>query len=416
MKRRTRWPLALLLALLSAASFTGCNCGSLNPVAPPTSGVDSVVVTPETDTLVVGDTRSFVAVALDTNSTPIAGAAIAWQSGDPAVLSITSSGVATAIGEGVTPVIATSGGVSDTAIVAVIVQNGWYIQTSGTTSDLHGVWFRPDGRNGFAVGDGGTIVRTSNAGASWSIQPSNTTNALRDVWFTTSETGFAVGDAGTVMRTRNGGSSWTRLTSVPSIDGLRGVCFADTARGWVVGTNGTILRTGDAGATWTRVNPTAQQLNSVSFSDSLTGWAVGEAGVICGTRDGGRSWYIVQPAVTAQSLRGVWRMSDTRAVAGGFGGVQAFTTATPDSLQWALGSFGAGNTVNAIQMVDAFVGHAVGVNANGLVLRSEDGGASWSPQLSNTAIGLEDVWFVDTQRGWAVGASGRIIHTSRGGR
>ena len=416
MMRRNRWPLALLLALLSIASFTGCNCGSQNPLAPPTSGVDSVAVTPPTDTLVVGDTRTFTAVALDSNATAIAGASITWASGDPAVISITNNGLATALGEGVTPIIATSGGKSDTAIVAVIVQNGWYIQTSGTTSDLHGVWFRPDGRNGYAVGDGGTIVRTTSAGTAWSIVTSSTGNALHDVKFTTSQTGFAVGDGGTVMRTRNGGTSWTRLTSVPSTDGLRGVWFADTARGWVVGTNGAILHTSNAGASWIKVNPTAAQLNSISFSDSLTGWAVGEGGVICGTRDGGRSWYVVQPAVTAQSLRGVWRMSDTRAIAGGFGGVQAFTTATVDSLQWGLGSFGAGNTVNDIQMVDAFTGYAVGVNANGLVLRSEDGGVSWSPQVSGTSVALEGVWFVDGLRGWAVGAGGRIIHTSKGGR
>jgi photosystem II stability/assembly factor-like uncharacterized protein len=416
MKHQIRWPLALLLALLSFASFTGCNCGTINPLAPPTTGVDSVAVTPATDTLVVGDTRNFVAVAFDSLDTPITGASITWSSGDPSVVSVTNSGVVTALSEGVTPVIASSGGKSDTAIVAVIVQNGWYIQTSGTTSDLHGVTFRPDGRTGFAVGDGGTIVRTTNAGASWAIQTSGTTNHLRDVWFTTAQTGFAVGEAGTIMRTRNGGSSWTRLTNVVSTDALRGVCFADTSRGWVVGANGTILHTNNAGATWSRLNPTAAQLNSVSFSDSLTGWAVGETGVIAGTRDAGRSWYVVNPAVTALSLRGVTRPSDTRAIAGGFGGVEAFTTATVDSLQWNLGTFGAGNTINSIQMIDGFVGYAVGVNANGLVLRSDDGGATWASQPSSTAVALDDVWFVDTLRGWAVGAGGRIIHTSRGGR
>ena len=64
----------------------------------------------------------------------------------------------------------------------------------------------------------------------------------------------------------------------------------------------------------------------------------------------------------------------------------------------------------------AFTGYAVGVNANGLVLRSEDGGVSWSPQVSGTSVALEGVWFVDGLRGWAVGAGGRIIHTSKGGR
>src|SRR5947207_14240110 len=284
--RLRRLPLAALIVSVCAASFTGCNCGSARVVAPPLPPLSAVVLTPATDTLNVGDTRQFVATALDTDSVVVARAAFDWTSGDPNVITVTSSGLVNAVGEGVTTLIAAAGGKADTAIVAVIVQNGWYAQPSGTTNDLNGVFFLPDGRNGWAVGNAGTIVHTSTAGASWGVQASSSAFSLNGVWFTTAQTGYVVGQGGTVLITRNGGAAWSRLTGVPAGENLFGVCFADTAHGWAVGANGTILRTADAGGSWTRANPTSQQLNGVSFSDTTDGWAVGDAGVIAGTHDG----------------------------------------------------------------------------------------------------------------------------------
>ena len=345
----------------------------------------------------------------------VANPVVTWASGNTNVFTVSASGRVTGVGEGIAPLFAASGGQADTSLVAVYVQPGWYVQPSGTTNNLNGVYFQRNGFDGVAVGDAGTIVRTTNAGASWGAQPSNTAFNLNDVWFSTASTGFAVGHGGTIMRTRDGGTSWTRLLNVPASENLYGVWFADTSRGWTVGSNGTVLRTSDGGNTWTRSNPTAQLLRGVSFSDSLNGWAVGDGGVILGTHDAGRSWYVVQPSVTALSLRTVWRRTLTSAWAGGAQGANPVTSATADSLQWSLGTFGANNDIQALQMVNDFVGYAVGNNGNGLVLKTLDGGATWDPQVSNTAQFLRDVWFIDPLRGWAVGSGGRILHTARGG-
>ena len=155
---RHRPSLAVLLTLLCVTGFTGCECASRNPVAPPdpTRRVVRLELSPATDTLVVGDTRTFVAVAHDSTDAVIVGAPVAWSSDDPAVVSVGAGGAAVAVGEGVTRVIARSGTAADTAIVAVIVRTGWYLQTSGTTADLAGVAFRRDGRVGVAV-DGGRL-------------------------------------------------------------------------------------------------------------------------------------------------------------------------------------------------------------------------------------------------------------------
>ena len=412
--RRNRLALAALLSASCAAMFTGCNCGT-STVAPPLPPVSAVQITPPLDTLVVGSQRQFTAVALDTNSVAVPGAAIAWSSGDAGVVTVSSSGLATAVGEGVTQVIASAGGVADTATVAAFFQPGWYAQPSSTTNSLWGVFFLPDGRNGWAVGDAGTIVHTTDAGVSWAAQVSTTSFSLRAVWFTSDQVGYAAGFGGTIMRTQNAGASWSRITTLAASENLNDICFTDSEHGWAAGANGLIARTGDGGATWTKSFPTSNELQGVSFSDTTNGWAVGQGGVIVGTRDGGRSWYVVQPSVTSNALYAVWRRSDTEAWAGGAAGVNPVTVATPDSLQWNLGSFGALNTIRGLIIGTDLIGYAVGTNGPGLILKTVDGATTWSPQVSNSAQNLNDVWFVDPLRGWAVGTGGRIVHTAKGG-
>jgi photosystem II stability/assembly factor-like uncharacterized protein len=411
--RRNRLALAALLTASCAAMFTGCSCGT-STVAPPLPPLSSLQITPPLDTLVVGSQRQFTAVAYDTNNVAVSGVAFAWASGDPGVVTVSNTGLATAVGEGVTKVYAGAGGKVDSATVAVFFQRGWYTQASNTTNDLWGVCFLGDGRSGWAVGDAGTIVHTTDAGASWSTQVSTTSFSLRGVWFTSAQVGYAAGYGGTVMQTQNGGVTWTRLTTGATAN-FNDVCFADSQHGWAVGANGIIARTTDAGQTWTKTFPTSNQLQSVSFSDTTNGWAVGQGGVIVGTRDGGQSWYVVQPAVTAQTLYSVWRRSDKEAWAGGAAGQNPVTVSTPDSLQWNLGNFGALNTIHGIIMGSSLVGYAVGTNGQGLILKTVDGATSWGPQIANSAQDLNDVWFVDPLRGWAVGTGGRIVHTSKGG-
>src|SRR5436309_4348978 len=59
----------------------------------------------------------------------------------------------------------------------------------------------------------------------------------------------AVGDAGTIVRTTDGGATWKQIFSGTTAK-LSGVSFPDIDTGMAVGSEGTILRTLDGGATW----------------------------------------------------------------------------------------------------------------------------------------------------------------------
>jgi hypothetical protein len=50
-----------------------------------------------------------------------------------------------------------------------------------------------------------------------------------------------------------------------------------------------------------------------------------------------------------------------------------------------------------------------------IILHSTDGGVSWTEQDYGTAVWYDDISFVDSLHGWAVGEHGTIVHTDSGG-
>ena len=72
-------------------------------------------------------------------------------------------------------------------------------------------------QNGTAVGEGGTIVRTTDGGNNWVIQVSGTFNTFYDVLFTDANNGTAVGDLGMIKRTTDIGGPELTLENAASL-------------------------------------------------------------------------------------------------------------------------------------------------------------------------------------------------------
>jgi hypothetical protein len=113
------------------------------------------------------------------------------------------------------------------------------LQTSGTTDHFRSVDFI-DANNGWAVGNMGAIVHTTNGGATWTTQNSGTEHALLSVAFLDANTGWAAG-AGTIVHTTDGGATWSSQF-IAEQGSIRDLSFVDAGHGWAVGDNGTILR------------------------------------------------------------------------------------------------------------------------------------------------------------------------------
>ena len=63
------------------------------------------------------------------------------------------------------------------------------------------------------------------------------------------DTGWAVGTKGTVLKTTDGGATWISQIGGMETD-LNGVYFTDANTGWVVGNDGFIFHTVTGGETW----------------------------------------------------------------------------------------------------------------------------------------------------------------------
>jgi hypothetical protein len=58
---------------------------------------------------------------------------------------------------------------------------------------------------GFTAGDGGTILKTNDAGVTWVSSPSGTTNDLESLSFADATVGYVCGNSGIILKTTNGG-------------------------------------------------------------------------------------------------------------------------------------------------------------------------------------------------------------------
>lgn len=282
---------------------------------------------------------------------------------------------------------------------------GWSVQASPTTETLWGV-HSASATVSTAVGDNGTILRTTNAGVSWVQQTSNTNETLRSVAFVSTSTGIAVGTGGTILRTADGGANWTSIVS-GTTNFLRGVSFSTTAVAVAVGSNGTILRSTNGGLTWvSQTSGTTSALRGVVFVDANAGWAVGGAGIILKTTDGGTTW-TTQTSNTTNSLIGVSFVDANNGVAVGENGTILRTT--NGGTTWSLQNSGTSETLWAVRFADANNGVIGG--GNGLILRTTNGGSTWTVQATgtyNTVLGIS----VSGTAVTAVGEYGMILRSA----
>ncbi len=167
------------------------------------------------------------------------------------------------------------------------------VHDQGTGNELHDLWFA-SASIGYAVGDGGRILKSVNGGASWSAQTSGTGQSLNGVYFSSPTNGMAVGD-GVVLTTTNGGSTWITTTITWTLNDVR----SPDGSTWVAcGTDGTVLVSTDFGGNWTdRSLPVNPYCYRITASTAQRLFVAAETGEIYVTQDQGLLWeHVTLPA------------------------------------------------------------------------------------------------------------------------
>jgi len=300
--------------------------------------------------------------------------------------------------------------------------DSWSMLYPGKSVDLMAASFL-DSLNGWVVGDSGFIAQTKDGGASWHIQNSKTSCMLEDVQFIDSMIGYAVGDTGTILKTTNGGADW-RMLKAPTNGNYLSVCFINADTGWVSGNN-VIARTNDGGSTWIIQSPINSIYRSIYFKDKDTGWVGEFFGTIYKTTNGGEKWNVLYsfPDPDMFWLYDLYFLNNQTAWA-----VGAFQISGTNNDGRIMVTFDGGVTWSRqaqteqpllkIAFNDINRGWAVGIN--GTIIKTTDGGINWKNAVIGPTNVLNDVFFINKNLGWAVGGSSwdssLILHTKNGGK
>src|SRR5215210_1296543 len=184
----------------------------------------------------------------------------------------------------------------------------------------HNLWaLELQGNTGYAAGDFGTLLRTTDGGNEWGTVRTDTTLDYRDIDVIDADS-IVLSSGCAARRTDDGGATFRRLPFTSNerrcSRNIRSVTFPTSDVGYLLLEDGGILRTEDAGRSFAQrsLGPHQGIVTALMFRSASEGLATTAGGEIFKTTDGGDSW--TKRFDGDQSLNGVL-FTASRAVAVG---------------------------------------------------------------------------------------------------
>jgi photosystem II stability/assembly factor-like uncharacterized protein len=261
-----------------------------------------------------------------------------------------------------------------------------------------------------------------------------------DIFMVNTKTGYAVTGDGLIMKTTDGGNNWTALLRDNSVY-CRSVEFADEQNGFVgafpIGgsVNNILRRTTDGGANWTDLTPLLHPKArkgicglSVAAPNTIYGcgnWYMDSAYIIKST-DGGNSWNYIDMSAYGSSLIDFYFLNKDTGFVTGKGPLpleQAVILYTTDGgARWSV-VYSGGLRINEycwkisrLTERTFFASIQSFGSSSAKVLRSSDGGKSWSVlEVTPTPYNIEGIGFINPLTGWVGGGAGKSFETRNGG-
>jgi len=144
------------------------------------------------------------------------------------------------------PINSSYGKVCGGSIILTYFNGIWGGASNGYPSGGYNAIYMVDTLTGWAVGDDGIIIHTTD-GINWFEQTNPDTSTFRTlqrVFFLNSQEGWAVGTA-SILHTTNGGIEWTVEAEGLTYNSLAGVHFTSPTNGYVGGQHKTLLKYGE---------------------------------------------------------------------------------------------------------------------------------------------------------------------------
>ncbi|MBI1382002.1 MAG: hypothetical protein GC161_13055 [Planctomycetaceae bacterium] len=272
---------------------------------------------------------------------------------------------------------------------------------------------------GCVIGQGNSIVRTADGGATWSVvHPTsglpNLAHSGRDLDLSSNGYGVAVGTDSFFAYSTNSGAAWTVVPrlDLPSgwVSTMEACKIAPSSTvAYVAGPGGTAFKVDLAASplVWTDVTVAGMSTSGdtvlgLDFIDSSTGYAVGTERTAYVTSNGGANWTAVTVSGTTagQSFRAVatWD-SGTKAAAVGTGGIVYYRDGGAFNAV-SLGSHATDVAFNDVEILDG--GDEVMICGDAGQIRRY-ASSTWSSPKSMTSQNIHALSFDADDHGFAIG-------------
>ena len=241
-------------------------------------------------------------------------------------------------------------------------------------------------------------------GTGWCWQrPKPLGGAILDMYFHDAALGWAVGDAGQILKTTDGGVSWVGQHSGVTAR-LTQIRFSDASNGWAVGDSATILRSTDGGSTWL-AQASGVAGASWTYGASLRVLSASQAVVTFAsyqtrtTVDGGEHWNAgaLNPTMTTPNGT-LWALSYYELSKSTDMGQTAISVLrAPNSTYLQMADFA--DDLQGWVLVYDYSAYPPPLN----LWRTVDGGISWSPlSASGLPASVSYLKFSANGKGWAI--------------
>lgn len=291
---------------------------------------------------------------------------------------------------------------------AMTVFAQWYwVNPTPIGANLNDIAFTND-KTGYVVGQGGTILKTTDMGEKWEYMSSGQLINYNMVHFTDEHTGYVTGGGGFMMKTTDSGETWARLETGMTHTAYN-MHWIDNNTGFLCGGIRELLKTTDGGLTWNNVYPDSVfysgYVYAVHFPTALIGYASGSIGTVLKTIDGGNTW-IATTSEPMLELKDIFFINaDTGFVAGDQG---YFARTFNGGASWEDCNSPV-ISANKLYFTDYLTGFAI---SYGRLMKTTDGGVSWFEMGMNELTSFE---FVNDTCVLGVGVHGRLFKSTDSG-
>ncbi len=307
------------------------------------------------------------------------------------------------------------------SVKAVSSQTFWLRQTSNTTKNITCMFFS-DSLNGWAAGDSGLIIHTTNAGSMWQVQNPNTIFYITDIRFLNSSTGWAISynpyswPNPAILKTTNSGINWQRLPFADTTLLLFSFSFQNELTGWAGGFQGTILKTTDGGISWNMITRDTSvfsfsSIKKIRFYNSSIACACGGtqdgAAVIWKIINNGNNW--LASGVGSEVTSDLTFIDSNIVFATGGDtktGVNIYKSTNSGTTwqQYNHNYFGSGKGISFRTKSEGWI---ASFNSYNFIVTT-DTGRTWLQVPAPDSSILNAVSFIDYRNGWAAGYNGAM--------